>query len=105
MLAPAGAEYEGGLGGIAEVKSDSRFFGRFVMPQARSYGLGFRHSPSWATLTSVPGETKPQKLRRWAFEKKRARKRKYVLANIDAHRKLQPGALLPRLVKHGGPGL
>lgn len=63
------------------------------------YGLGFRRSPGWETITQVPGETRPQKLQRWAYERKRTRARKLLLKRITASQHLTPEALQPRLVR------
>ena len=48
------------------------------------------------------GETRRQKLRRWATEKRAAQARRIILATIEKHRQLRPGALEPRLVRPEG---
>ena len=48
------------------------------------------------------GETRTQKLRRWQLEKRAAAARRIVLATIEKHRLMRPGALEPRLVRPEG---
>ena len=48
------------------------------------------------------GETRTQKLRRWATEKRAAAARRVIMATVERHRQLRPGALEPRLVRPEG---
>ena len=50
----------------------------------------------------LSGETRGQKLRRWATGKRAAAARRIVLATIEKHRLMRPGALEPRLVRPEG---
>ena len=63
------------------------------------YGLGFRRSPGWETITAVPGETRTQKHQRWSYERKRTRATRLLLKRIRIAQHLTPEARQPRLVR------
>jgi hypothetical protein len=50
----------------------------------------------------LTGESRGQKQRRWATERRAAAARKIILDTIERHRQLRPGALEPRLVRPEG---
>ena len=83
-------------GVIADRKAIRFPVGSFEMA---GYGLGFRSSPSWATITAVPGETRPQKLERWRYERRRSKAHRLLMKRITAAQHLTPEALQPRLVR------
>lgn len=61
------------------------------------YGLGFRRSPGWETITAVPGETRPQKMARWRYERRRTKAHRTLMKRIKIAQ--TPVDLHPRLVR------
>jgi hypothetical protein len=83
-------------GVIADRKAIRFPVGGFEMA---GYGLGFRRSPGWETITAVPGETRLQKMERWRYERRRSKAHRALMKRIADAQHLTPEALQPRLVR------